>query len=196
MPETNLPNNSSRRIHPSVPFTVLLLILLYLSLNAWIYFYGTRIFNFNLGIKNAATNISVVKEQGFGQVISPAPKPTPPPRKIYPLPSGTQSWKFSHGPDVKGPKIQTATVDPLTPNTRDTQTVTVTIKNDTPVTAAVTLYTDTMHKTFPMKLTTGTLTDGTWTANWKMEDTYNNTYHIDFTLDSASGNWTGALTFR
>ena len=168
---------------------------MYLGLNAWIYFYGTQIFNFNINLKHAAQTVSVVKEQGFNQIV-PTPSPTPPPRKLYPLPTGTVTWAFSHGPDVTGPKIQTATIDPVTPNKGGTQTVTITVKHDSPVTATVTEFTDTTHQSFPMKLTAGTPTDGTWTASWKLNDTYNATYHIDFLLQSSTGNWSGALTFR
>ena len=125
------------------------------------------------------------------------PKATLPPRITYPLPSGKQSWAFSRGSEVKGPKIDIATVDPLTPGKGDVQTVTITVKNDTPVTKAITtLFTDNQSLVLDLKLISGSSTDGTWAISWKISDTYNNIYHINFDLISSSGNWSGALTFR
>jgi hypothetical protein len=202
MPDTNLPSASNtsgtqtgRRVHPSI-IIVIIVILLYLGLNTWIYLYGTKIFNFNLDIKNLFRTVSVVKEQGG---TSP-PVPTPvSPRirgKIYPLPTGTQSWKFSGGKANTDPTIQTATVDPLTPAQNATQTVTITAKHSSPITATATLFTDNKKQTADMKLTAGSATDGTWSVKWKIDDTYFYTYHIDFVLTSATGQWKGALTFR
>jgi hypothetical protein len=195
MSNTNLPS-ARRRIRSSIPFIITLLVLLYLGLNAWIYFYGTTVFNFSLSLKKAAQTVSVVKEQGFGSIVNLKPTPTPVPRVISPLPTGTQSWKLSRGKAVTGPQIQTATVDPLTPNKGVVQTITITAKNDSPITATATLTTDNKHQSSAMKLTSGTSTEGTWSVSWKMDDTYNYIYHIDFVLQSATGDWTGALTFR
>lgn len=130
-------------------------------------------------------------------------KPTPrTPAKVtcaspLPLAKGFQSWKFSYGNGVKGPKIDTATIDTLTPPTSSTQTLTLTIKNQTPVTKALaTVYTDNSHQSYDMAVTKGTTTDGTWQGIWKLNDTTDCIYHIDFDLQSSSGNWTGGLTFR
>lgn len=185
-----------RLAHSRVPFVIALVVLLYIGLNVWIYFYGTKIFSFNLNLQNLFTSISVVKKQGFGQLTSTT-KPVTPARKIYPLPTGTQSWTFSHGPGVTGPKIQTATVDPLTPTKGGTQTVTITATHTVPVTGVTaTEFTDNQKTEHTLKLTTGTAADGTWSASWRMNDTYEHTYHIDFVLTSSKGNWSGALTFR
>lgn len=150
-PAAKSPKKSSTKIHPSIPFTVAILILLYLGLNAWIYFYGTEIFKFNPTIKQAAETVSVIKKQGFG-TITLVPTPTPP-HHLYPLPGGVQEWQFSHGPGVTGPKIQTAIVDPLTPAKGGTQTVTITAKHDSAISATATLYTDTKHQSSTMKRT-------------------------------------------
>lgn len=196
MPKINL-LRSKFRLHPYVPFTIAILVFLYLGLNAWIYFYGTTIFDFfSLGLKNTVTSISFVKKQGFGQIAVPASRPTLPPRKIYPLPAGRQSWRFSQGRLVTGPKIQTATVDPVDAANGTTQTVTITVKHDSPVSATVTVRTDTTAPSYPMKLIAGTLTDGTWEASWKVLDTHNYIYRINFLLQSSTGNWSGGLTFR
>lgn len=114
-----------------------------------------------------------------------------------PLAKGFQSWTFSYGNGVKGPKIQTATIDTLTPPAKSTQTLTLAIKNDTPVTKAnATVYTDNKSNIYDLTLNKGSATDGTWMGIWPIDDTTNCVYHIDFDLESSSGNWTGALTFR
>lgn len=204
MSKSNLPKQPSRsgvhsglRIHPSITFTVTILVLLYLGLNAWIYFYGTKIFNFNLAFKNAATSVSVVKKQQFGLIPTPTARPIPGPRQYYPLPPGKQEWGFSYGPAAIGPKPQDATVDPLTPNKGDTQTVSLDIKYTAPVTAvSATEYTDNGPNVHPLLLASGTSEDGTWSGNWAMPDTYAHTYHINFLVVSKTGNWSGALMFR
>lgn len=194
MPDTNLP--ARRRIHPAILVIIILLVLLYLGLNVWIYLYGTKIFNFSLGLKNAATSVSVVKEQGSTHFEIPTPTPTRIPRRISPLPTGTQIWKFSGRKIDSHPAIQTATVNPLTPDTDATQTVTITAVSDASVSATATVTTDTKKQTVPMKLTSGSLTNGTWSVSWKLKDTYFYTYKIDFVLTSAAGNLTSGLTFR
>lgn len=184
-------------LHPSVPFIIVLALLLYAGLNAWIYFYGTQLFTFNPFVKKALTTVSIVKEQGFGKIATPTPKLLPETFPTYALPSGRQQWTFEHGNGVTGPKIQTATVNPLTPNKGDKQTITITIKNDTPVTVArATVFTDGQQNRLDLKLSGGTPTDGTWEGSLTMNDTYKIIYHIDFHLESATNRWDGALRFR
>lgn len=113
------------------------------------------------------------------------------------LPTGFQSWGFSYADSVKGPKIGTATIDTLTPPMGSTQTLTLTIKSQSPVTSAQTyVYTDNNSQQYDLKLTKGSATDGTWVGIWRLNDTTDCIYHIDFDLKSSTGDWTGALTFR
>ncbi len=194
MPDINLP--ARRRIHPGILFVILFLVLLYVGLNVWIFFYGTKIFNFNPNLKKAATTVSVVKEQGGAHFEIPTPTPTRVPRIITPLPTGIQTWTFSGRKTGTRPAIQTATVDPLTPNTDATQTVSITMISDASMSATATVTTDTKKQTAPMKLTSGSATNGTWSVSWKLGDTYFYTYKIDFELTSATGNLISGLTFR
>jgi hypothetical protein len=114
-----------------------------------------------------------------------------------PLPKGFQSWEFSHGDEVKGPKIQTATIDTLTPPMGAAQTLTLTIKSDSPVKKAIaTLFTDSTSQSYPLELNKGTDTNGTWVGTWQTNDSYECVYHISFVLENESNSWTGALTFR
>lgn len=140
--------------------------------------------------------LNVVRQRIF------TPKPTgftslPTPAPIHPLPTGTQEYTFMFGKDVIGPKIQKVTINPLTPAKNGTQTVSVAIKNDSAVTrATATLYTDREQHAYELKLASGSATDGSWAASWKITDTYNYTYYLKFLLQSKTGDWTGGLTFR
>jgi len=194
MPDTNLP--TTHRIHPVIVIVLIVFILLYLGLNAWIYFYGTNVFNFSLNLKNATQTVSVVKEQGFTKVLEATPPPPhrPPPSEI---PSGTQVYAFSYGDAVTGPHIQEATIDPQTPPPGTKQTVTLTVKNASPVTGvSATLFTDTQQHTYSFVLVKGTKTDGTWQGFWTVRDTYDYTYYLKFHLTSSTGTYDGGIKFR
>jgi hypothetical protein len=203
MPDTNLPAVSKpsgtslwSRMRPRLLLIILLLVILYLGLNVWIYFYGTKIFNFNLSLKNTAQNVSVLKQQEAAHFPVPTPRPTRIPRIVFPLPTGAQSWKFSGGAAGAQPKLKTVTVNPLTPSPDDTQTVSITAACETPMSAAATITTDNKQQTAPMKLTAGSATAGTWSVSWNVKDTYRYVYKIDFVLTGAAGQWTGGLAFR
>lgn len=128
------------------------------------------------------------------QRVTRAPAPTPKPKN---LPAGKQVYQFSHGDGVSGPKLGEVIIDPLDAAPNQMQTVTATIRNDTPVTAAVaTVLTDHDQTEYPLTQTTGSLTDGTWEGSWSITDSYLWTYGIHFRLESPSGSWQGDLTFR
>lgn len=125
------------------------------------------------------------------------PTPTPTPRPIKELPGGKQVYNVSNGPKVIGPKIQQITLDPQTPSLEATQTVTIKVKNDSPVTEAIAyVQTDNKELRHIMNLIQGTTTDGTWQASWKMSDTYNYTYYIRFDLKSATGEYNDGIRLR
>ena len=126
-----------------------------------------------------------------------APKGIPTGRPIYALPSGPQIYTFSHGKAVVGPKIQSATIDPLTPKVGDTQIVTLAIKHTAPIThVSATLYTDTKDMTQVFTKAGGSDTDGTWKTSWTVSESYDYRYLIQFHLKSSQGNYEGVLTFR
>lgn len=141
----------------------------------------------------------------FPQIKNLFPSPTPTPNRltniprpsIRPLAKGFQAWSFSYGDGATGPKIKKATVDTLNPPKGTTQTVTVELTNDSPITKVTAIvYTDNKSNTYEMNLFQGTNKDGTWTGVWKIDDSYDYTYHIDFSFESPTGNSDNALTFR
>ncbi len=125
------------------------------------------------------------------------PTKTPTSRPIKDIPGGKQVYNVSNGPKVVGPKIQQITLDPQIPSPKDTQTVTITVKHDSPVTEATAyVETDNTVSKYPMKLIQGTTTDGTWQGSWKINDTYNYNYYIRFDLKSATGEYNNGIRLR
>jgi hypothetical protein len=162
------------------------------------YFKYARIVAISLGV----LSLGLVTALFFPQIKSLFVKP--PAQQLgvkcepgLPLPKGFQSWQFSHGDEVKGPKIKTATIDTLTPPMGGSQTLTLTIKSDSPVTnATATVHTDSTSQNYPLELNKGSTTDGTWIGIWRINDSHDCVYHISFVLENQSESWTGALTFR
>lgn len=118
-------------------------------------------------------------------------------KKIQPIPEGKQVFRFSHGDQVVGPKIKTLEISEMKPEVGKNQKVTLEIKNETPINlVALTLVTDVKETKYVLKKIKGTETDGTWSVEWMIDDTYNYKYQIKFDLESASGNYQDAMVFR
>jgi hypothetical protein len=123
--------------------------------------------------------------------------PTPTPGPIKSISSGKQIYNVSHGSAVKGPKIQQVTIDPQTPAPKEKQTVTLVIKNDSPLTEAVVyIQTDNRELSFPLKLIEGNTQNGTWQGTWGISDTYNYTYYLRFNLKSPTGDYNSGIRLR
>lgn len=113
------------------------------------------------------------------------------------LPGGKQIYQNTRGKDVVGPKLFNITIDPFDPQKGQKINVTADIKNDSPVTKAIVILT-TDNKTVEenMKLISGETTDGTWTTEIKLEDTYLCIYKLGFNLQSETGNYEGTMVYR
>lgn len=123
---------------------------------------------------------------------NPSPLPTP-----KPLPTGSQTYNISHGESVVGPKPTKATINPLDPKIGDTQTLTIQVSHDKPVTkASITLLTDNAKQELPLQLISGTTSEGVWQASWTMEDSYDYSYQTDFHFFDGAEEFTGGLAFR
>lgn len=133
----------------------------------------------------------------LGAVPSPTTQPIMTPCPGYHIPTGKQQYQWSHGPDVVGPKIGTMIIDPLDPSSGQKQTITVTIKNDSPVTSAgAILLTDNSEQKGAFKLKDGSTTDGTWELTWQTRDSYKCQYAIRFDLKSTTGNYNEVMRIR
>lgn len=129
---------------------------------------------------------------------NPAKSPSPPPAGlVVSLPSGPQTYKFSHGKEVLGPKTSELTLDPLTPQNGQTQTLTLQASHTSPITSvSVEVITD--NQTTPHALTqsSGDELDGTWSGSWTIDDSYDYTYGLRLMLSSADHNYDNTMWFR
>lgn len=143
----------------------------------------------------------------YNRAVSQTPQPTPTPPPTTPasplpkpsviLPKGAQTYNFSHGDQVLGPKTSTLTLDPLSPNTGETQTITLKATHTSPITSvSVELITD--NQTTPHTLTQkdGTNQDGTWSGSWKMSDTFQAKYGLRLILKSDDHDYDNTMWFK
>lgn len=107
--------------------------------------------------------------------------------------AATYSIKTS-GP---GPSIYEATIVPFQPINREKQSMFVKVRNELPVkSVSVEIKTDNLKKLVNMKLSDGRYIDGTWTAEWILDDTYDKRYVA--TINAASEKYSTQvdLTFK
>ncbi len=118
-------------------------------------------------------------------------------RTPYTLPSGSQTYRFSHGEDVVGPKIQTVTIDPLDPQNNATQTISLEIESESSVQSAVIIVsTDNREKTLNLKLISGDSQKGTYQGSWQVDDTYENKYSFRYILTSETDTFDNTMYLR
>ena len=126
----------------------------------------------------------------------------PPTCNSKPIPSGKQVFNSSYGKKVLGPKPSQTIIDPLDPKIGGKQTISVSIKNPTPVLkATATLETNKAVNVInqPMELSSGTPTDGVWTTTWTMPGKYDCFYQIKFLIQSGDKKediYQGGLSIR
>jgi hypothetical protein len=127
----------------------------------------------------------------------PAPSSESSSKPVKNIGSGEQTFQFSHGPKVTGPKPQQVSLNPIDPQQGQPITITLVLKNDSPITKADTvIHTDNDTQNQAMKLIEGDKTNGTWQLETKIKDTYLHTYKIYFDLQSTTGNYNSGLTLR
>jgi hypothetical protein len=144
-----------------------------LALLAASYLYITGYFN--------QGNQPLIVESLRKKTANPTPDPEQQSAEIVKLPAGTQTYRFSHGQDVIGPKPESITIDPLDPEPGRTQTVSIQVSADTPAkSATVEIITD--SKTATQKLN---FKDGQWQGLWTIDDTYNYQYGFRLILAGA-----------
>lgn len=143
---------------------------------------------------NQNTSYSIPSPEAVTQIPSPTPSPTPTPK---PLPKGKQLYRFSHGKGLQGPKPTTAVIDPIDPALGSEQVLTVTIPHANPlISPSIIVKTDKVEQKVELNQTTSSEAVDTWVAKWKMNDSYNHRYEIDFSLADSTGIFKGGLTFR
>lgn len=116
---------------------------------------------------------------------------------LMPLAQGPQTYSYSHGKNVLGPKPQVVQISTIDPGLNGKQKVTVTIKHTSPITdVSVNLKTDNQTKNYPMNKVAGSDTDGTWEGEWTVSDSYNEIYFLEFDLKSTTTSYKDGLAFR
>ncbi|MEI8233009.1 MAG: hypothetical protein WCG44_04715 [bacterium] len=128
-----------------------------------------------------------------------APTPSiPTPSKIpYILPTGKQVYRFSHGDQVVGPKIQTLTFDPLDAPSGTKQTITLEIESASPMTDnSIIISTDNRAKTLKLKLTSGDTSTGTYSVSWTVDDTHDKVYAVRYILKSTTDTYDNTMYLR
>ena len=130
--------------------------------------------------------------QSSSEITSPVPVPTP-----TPLPGGIQTYNFTHGSEVKGPKIQTVTFSPLVTKEGSTQKITMTVLSDTPLTTSKLIIT-TDHEEHPINLSTSTSKDNSYEleASWDFNDTINESYSFRYILGNSEATYDNTQYLR
>lgn len=129
-----------------------------------------------------------------GSHISPSPTPKPSPR---PIPHGKIS--FTVGSANKSiPQLGAGSIDPYDPQNGGTQTVTVSAKDEQPITqvTAVLKTDNAVSQPVSFKLVEGSATSGTWQGSWTVTDTYLYTYNLVLTAVSSRGQGSIEITLR
>lgn len=104
--------------------------------------------------------------------------PTPTPQKLK---QGKETYIYSWGEGTTVPKMGTVTIDPHDPKPTDTQNVTITFTHTAPVDSVnIQVYSDNKVQPFPLTLTSGINTDGTWSGSWAINDTVLYRYDLQF----------------
>jgi hypothetical protein len=101
-----------------------------------------------------------------------------------PLPTGIQVFNVSYGSvtDDK-PKMSLIRIEPVDPLFGEAQKVVFQASSPLPIAqVASVVYTDNKTHVLDFSLTKGTRELGEWTANWKMDDTYEKRYKIQVHL--------------
>lgn len=113
------------------------------------------------------------------------------------LPSGKQTYRFNHGSNVVGPKMQSVTINPLDPQNGDTQTITVEMGSSSLLTKAIiTIYTDNKQKEIGLKFVSGDLENGIYQGSWAVNDTYEKRYAFRYILTDSSGTYDNTMSPR
>lgn len=150
------------------------------------------------------TYLQISMKQGTQKVavVPPTPEPTKAPTPTltptpYPLPQGKKTLTTSFGPEYKGPRITSTTIDPYDPKIDESQTYTVEISYAQPVTSVdLKLITDNKTSTYPLQKITSTATGSTWTVKITTDDTHLYTYYPNFTAKTATEHSDLGLTLR
>jgi hypothetical protein len=122
-----------------------------------------------------------------------AASPTPQPK---PLPHGRTGFTVAGGKQ-NAPRFERSFLDPMDPELGTEQNFIINVSHAQPISAVkIQVKTDNQETTVPMKLTTGSPTQGTWQGSWTVKDTYLQTYQIKITAIANDSEQSTTLTLR
>lgn len=127
------------------------------------------------------------------QTPSPSPTPTTP----RPIPHGKTDFSVSQADKTK-PQFGRGNIDPYDPSQGSKQTVTISVKDEQPITqvTAILKTDNTVSQPYPFQLISGSATDGQWQGSWTVNDTYFYTYNLILEATSSRGQSTVEITLR
>lgn len=113
------------------------------------------------------------------------------------LPGGKQLYRFSHGVEVKGPKINTLTISELTPKKGQRQTLTIEIESESEVsTVKFAMRTDNQEKILVFKKIEEAEGKSKWETAWMVDDTMEERYQLGVEIANETENYSDVLIFR
>jgi hypothetical protein len=179
-------------------YLIPLIITLTLVLTGSSYFYLKTAYPFLFtGLSQKITSITNSPTPSPTMTITAPPVITAPSSVPYVLPTGSQTYQYSHGSDVKGPKISSVTIDPLDPPKDTAQTITLVITSTSPMTKnSLTINTDNESKTLDLKQVSGDNLAGTYAVTWTPSDTYAQKYSIKYHLVSTTDTFDSTMYLR
>ena len=107
----------------------------------------------------------------------------------------SQTYEFNHQLTNTKPQPYKIIIDPIEPNSGETQKLTIYINNSTPIISATAMVeTDNNQIEQPLTLSNGNNRAGIWTTSWEVNDTYNNTYRINLTITDDAETYEGGIS--
>lgn len=186
---------------PSTFTIILLLILVGIILGGTFLYLNTTYPNlFKESLNNFNAQIAT-KPESQSTLQTPPPiitNPTPSINKIpIELPTGPQTYTFSHGDQVKGPKISKIIFDPLSIQPGETQTITLFATYHVDITkVSIEMLTDNKVNQLELTRISGNNLDGSWQTVWTPEDTINHKYGARLLLNSKEETYDNTMWFK
>lgn len=146
-------------------------------------------------------NFTALKNQLGNLPFFRIPTPTPFKYSNYSipaaLPTGKQVYNVSRGSGSKGPDIRQVTIDNFDPTKKQSQTYSIKISNNTPVTKVLlTVTTDYQTTPYEATLKEGKSTDGVWEAVVPVTDSHDYIYRIMVEAEDSKEESSVTLTVR
>lgn len=148
-----------------------------------------------------AANLTTLRKELSNLPFFRAPTPTPFKYSKFaipvPLPTGKQVYNVSRGSGSRGPAIERVTIDPFDPMKGQSQTYSVKISNNTPVTKVLlTVTTDYQTTPYDAILKEGKSTAGVWEAVVPATDSRDYVYRAMIEAADAKEESSVTLTIR